>query len=452
MRITSVQITDYKKIREVAITPDADRSIILIGGKNASGKSSTLDALTAAFGGKRAQATDPVRHGAKEAAIFVELDGGALTIDRVIKPDGTSTLEVRDPEGAVKSPQTMLEKLVGARMLDPLAFLQLDPKTQRATLMKLIPEAERIEKLNEKREAGFTRRTELGRDLKKAEGELARIPATEPGKPIDVAALHGQLRTLNDQQHAGQKLSVALTAADTKLLVERAARDAASQRVTKIDGEIARLKAQIEGLEVERVDIGALIMVHDETIAAIAAEFREATEAVEAAAHAWKASQPLREKLDADLARADEHNRMVYAAQAEVARRERAQAEVDKLKKDTEELTAGLAKVESRKAEILAAAKLPVEGLAIGDDGIMFKGVPFAQASGAEQLRVALGIAIAASPGLDDVWVKDGSLLDEESLAALAETAAAAGKRCWVERVGTRDPGAIVISDGQVVA
>jgi DNA repair exonuclease SbcCD ATPase subunit len=37
----------------VEITPDADRVLILIGGKNAQGKSSLLDALTVAFGGKR---------------------------------------------------------------------------------------------------------------------------------------------------------------------------------------------------------------------------------------------------------------------------------------------------------------------------------------------------------------------------------------------------------------
>src|SRR4051794_31211538 len=122
MFITALEITDYKRVRKVAITPEADRHLILIGGKNRARKSSTLDAITAAFGGAKSIAADPVRHGAGEAAIYVELDGGRLTIDRVVHPDGKTTLEVRDSEGTVRRPQEVLDKLVGARFLDPLAF------------------------------------------------------------------------------------------------------------------------------------------------------------------------------------------------------------------------------------------------------------------------------------------------------------------------------------------
>jgi recombinational DNA repair ATPase RecF len=189
MLITSLQISDYKRVRKVAITPASDRSIILIGGKNGAGKSSTLDALTAAFGGAKQVAADPVRHGAAEASIYVELDGGKLTIDRTIDADGKTTLEVRDAEGAVRQPQKVLDALIGARFLDPLAFLGLAPKEQRAQLMKLIPDAARIVDLDGKRERGFDRRTEIGRELTKAEGELARLPEVEIGKALDVAAL-----------------------------------------------------------------------------------------------------------------------------------------------------------------------------------------------------------------------------------------------------------------------
>jgi hypothetical protein len=49
------------------------------------------------------------------------------------------------------------------------------------------------------------------------------------------------------------------------------------------------------------------------------------------------------------------------------------------------------------------------------------------------------------------VWVRDAALLDEESLELVATQAAAAEKRVWLERVGARDPGVIVIHDGEVV-
>ena len=51
---------------------------------------------------------------------------------------------------------------------------------------------------------------------------------------------------------------------------------------------------------------------------------------------------------------------------------------------------------------------------------------------------------------LPEQLIRDAALLDEEHLALVAEQATAAGKRCWLERVGTSDPGVIVIHDGKV--
>jgi sulfur carrier protein ThiS len=138
--------------------------------------------------------------------------------------------------------------------------------------------------------------------------------------------------------------------------------------------------------------------------------------------------------------------------EANAKRRDQVVADVAKLKEDHAACTKAIATVDQRKAEILAAAKLPVEGLAIDDNGITLAGVPFAQASASERLRVALALAIAGSPGLGDVWIRDAALLDDDALELVAKHAAAAGKRVWLERVGTKDPGVIVIKDGEVVS
>ncbi len=171
---------------------------------------------------------------------------------------------------------------------------------------------------------------------------------------------------------------------------------------------------------------------------------------LDAAVKKWSDGQDARDKIDAELAGATDHNRAIAHAEAQNARRVEAAAAVAKHEAETKELTGNLAKIEERKAAILAAAKLPVEGLAIGEESILFNGVAFGQASGSEKLRVSLALALAASPDLDDVWIRDAALLDDDSLDLVAKQAAAAGRRVWLERVGTRDPGAIVISDGQV--
>lgn len=438
MLISCVTIENYKRVRRVEITPDADRNVILIGGKNGAGKSSTLDALTAAFGGAKQLAIDPVRHGADEAAIYVELDGGKLTIDRTITVDGKTKLEVRDAEGAVRRPQEMLDRLVGARFLDPLAFLALPAKEQRAQLMRLIPDAERIEQLDAKRVRAFERRTEIGRDLTKAEGELARLPDVKPDALIDGAALTEESRKLSEQQRAGDGLGHVHAQAEQAAAAANDKLGMLTVQIADLEQRLAKLRAQVPELEGAR------------TAALEAAGAAKAK--LDQAAKSWAELAPRREQIDAEIKRATDHNRAVYEAQATAKRRAEVVADVAKLKDDREACTKAITTIEARKTEILAAAKLPVEGLAIDDDGITLAGVPFVQASASERLRVALALAIAGSPGLNDVWIRDGALLDDEALELVAKHAAAAGKRVWIERVGTKDPGVIVIKDGEVAA
>lgn len=440
-RIAAVEIDEYRRLHHVRIEPEADRALILIGGANANGKTSLLDALTVAFGGKRTLPADPVHHGAEQAKIRVRLaDGseGDIEIRRVIKPDGETVLEVRDQHGPMKSPQAVLDRLIGARFLDPLAFLRLPPKEQRAALMRVIPGAARIEQIDEVRERAFRQRTEVGRDLTKAEGELARLPpARAIPEPIDVAALNEEAARFAALQRTGDGLGNVVHQAEVKLGASRDSRAKCAAQVVALERELAEARAALEGW--------------DRAVAAESGALDEARGKLAGAGAVWKASEPRRVQVDADLKRAGEHNRAVYAAEAEAKRRREVETTVSQLRAQTEELTGKIAAHDRDKAEILAEAMLPVDGLSIGGQGLELGGVPFEQASDAERWRVALAIAAAASPDLDDVWIRDGALLDEQSLAVVERHAEATGRRVWVERVGTRDPGVIEIRDGRVV-
>ncbi len=438
MKITAVTIKDFKRIKEVSITPGADRALILIGGKNAQGKSSLLDGLTVALGGKRAQPSDPVRHGADEAEITVELDGGDLTINRVIQPGGESVLEVRDRLGAIKSPQALLDKMLGARSLDPIQFLSLTAKDQRTQLMRLIEGADRITELNGKRERVFTKRTEIGRDLKSAAGELERLKPVEVGTLLDVAEMTAESKKLAELQRGGDGLGSTYEQCKRETVGATARLKATTEAIVRLRTDLAKLEAE-ESAWTE--DVARCKAVEAETKAKL-----------DAAGAEWAKLAPRRDELDKDLGRAGEHNRAVITAEAHMKRRAEAEETVAKLTAEDADLTKVIATIDDRKASILAAAKLPVEGLGVTDDGIELAGVPFAQASAAERVRVAIGLAIHAAAGLDDVFLRDGALLDDDFLAMVAAQAAAAGKQLWVERVGTKDPGVIVISDGKVVA
>jgi DNA repair ATPase RecN len=443
MLITLAKIKNYKRIRDVEIRPEADGHLLLLGGANMQGKTSILDAIDAALGGKRAQAVDPVRHGADSSEIVIELGDGALTVKRTIAPDGETTLEVRDRDGAVRSPQAILDKLLGARFLDPLAFIRQSAAEQRAMLLRLIDPENKLLEIDVRRGRIFDKRTEVGRDLKKAEGELARHETIKVAEPIDVAALAAERAAFSDQQRAGDGAGAHHAKCVRDVDEAKATLDRTTRERQALEGEIERLQGRVAGMQSLARDQAAAI----EPLRAAEQTARETLERIVAE---WAATADRRARLDADLKRADEHNRAVFAADAGNKRRVEASDTVAKLAKQRDEQTAMIEKIDAQKLAVLTAAKLPVDGLGVDETGVTFNGVPFVQSSGAEKLRVAMALAMAMSSGLDDVLIRDAALLDDDSLKLVGELAEAAGKRAWLERVGTRDPGVIVIKDGEV--
>lgn len=443
MKITTVHVQNFKRIADIRITPDADRELILIGGKNAQGKSSLLDALTAALGGAKSLPTDAVRHGTAGATVTIELDDG-MVVTRRIAPTGESTLEVRDKIGSVKAPQAALDKLIAGRFLDPLAFLALSAKAQRGALMAVIPDAKRIDELDAKRSRAFDRRTEVGRELTHAEGELARLPVVEVGALVDVSALATELRGMQELQRTGERLVVEADKLQADL-------EKVTTHQTELKNRADMLRASADRIFAEAAEVEALATAQHKVIDTTAEALRRQKERTARAAAEWVALAPHIAKVEATINASQATNAAHYAAKSTLDRRTETDATVQKLTSERADLTKVLAVIDERKASILAAAKLPVPGLSVTDDGVTLNSVPFAQASGAERLRVALALAIAAAPALDDIWVRDAALLDEDSVALVAEHAAATGKRVWLERVGTADPGVIVISDGRVL-
>ena len=112
-------------------------------------------------------------------------------------------------------------------------------------------------------------------------------------------------------------------------------------------------------------------------------------------------------------------------------------------------LEAEITAIDQAKAETLADANLPVKGLAFTENSVTFDGLPLEQASQAQQLRISVAIASALNPKLRAMLVRDGSLLDAESLALLKAEATTADLQLWLEQVG-KDGEGIVIEDGMV--
>lgn len=434
--LSLLEIRDYKKIRYVKIVPPATRGLFLIGGNNANGKTSLIEAMEAAIGGKRAQLVDPVRHGAESADLLFHFESG-LNIHRVVMPDGSTTIELRSNDDKLSKPQERLDALIAGRFLDPGRFITISPKDQRAKLLELIGASESIATLDARYEAIYNKRHDDGVQLTAAKGELDRLPpARDVGVVLDVAALSAERAQFAERQRSSEALALhAREAAAAATRAVRALEDATAQ--------VVELQRRLEEAKAKSTAATNTLKI------AVAESSRLQTKADQAGA-TWAQELPRREKVDADLANANAHNKEIATTEAANARRDDAEKLVAKLEARRKEQTAMLDGIDAKKIDILASANLPVDGMGVTSETLTLNGAPFAQASSAEKLRVALALAVHASPNLTDIWMRDGALLDDKSLAMIDAFCKEHDRRCWLEVVGENHEGAVIIQDGTV--
>jgi len=402
-RIIKLEATNFKRLRAVEITPTGD--LVVISGRNGQGKTSVLDAITAALGGTSTKALPrPIREGETNAEIVLQTD--ELTITRRFTPSG-STLTVVGADGLkIPKGQARLDALLGRLSLDPLAFTQLDDKQQLKTLLDLVELPFDPAALDAERAASYDQRTDVNRELKRltAQADAYDLPEDGPTEEVSVADL---LRDLREAETATYQVN------------------AATNSVAQCRAQVANLTAQLETAQ-----------------SALANAERNLTNA--------EAQAPTAVELEAARARidnAEQTNRQArdYAAWKVTQQR------IAETEAEAAALTAKLAAIDQTKRDGLAAAKFP-GGLPLGFDetGVLLNGIPFKQASGAEQLRASLAMAIALNPALRVIRIADGSLLDSEGLALVGDMAAKNDCQVWIEVVSDGDGDGIMIEDGAV--
>ena len=63
------------------------------------------------------------------------------------------------------------------------------------------------------------------------------------------------------------------------------------------------------------------------------------------------------------------------------------------------------------------------------------RGIPLSQCSQSQKLKVGMGLAMALSPTVRVVLIREGSLLDDDSMRLVDTMAREHGTQVWVERV-----------------
>jgi DNA repair exonuclease SbcCD ATPase subunit len=433
MKIIRLQAENIKKLKAVEIVPEGN--VVKITGKNEQGKTSVLDAIWWALAGTKNIQDQPIRKG--ESRANVTLDLGDLIVTRTFTPSG-SYLKVENKDGAAfKSPQAMLDKLIGELTFDPLAFAKSDSKKQVEMLLKVVniqPDIERLkaiantdfdvsknplQTLNNAYKAVYNNRTLVNRQLETAKKMLDGIPEVEPTEPVSTAELVAEKERLEEENRRNELKRSAARAAEQKIsdLVKK--KEEILEKINQLYEELKQTEADIDREE-HRLELinreVAELKDHDLT------------------------------EIKNRIANADEINRKAQLYQE----RQKAARNVELLKAESEELTRRLEDILKYKQELIAGANFPIAGLDFGNGGILYQGLPFEQASSAQKLQVSLAIAMALNPKLRVIRIEDGSLLDSDHMKIIEEMAREKDYQVWIECVDETGKVGIYIEDGEV--
>lgn len=418
MKVIGLKVENFKRIQSVRIKP-GDDNLVIVSGKNAQGKSSLIEAIWAVLQWSTLSKSTPkpIKHGEESAEVTVDL--GKYKMSRKWTSAGKSYLVIKEAGvkgGApISSPQKLLDGLTGDLCFDPLAFTRLSEKDQTATLLRMM--GVDLSVLDALRSDVFDKRSDASRNLKRATGffeTLAEPPDDTPDKPIDVEALANQVI-------ATSKANEEYAAARRDVGAYEKAIEAALARVEELKQSLANAVARVKELNLTLANLKT-----------------------KSGSLEWRSL----EKMEEQLSGAKSINDAVAAKRS----RDEAEAEIDEIEQTVKAFTQELKNIDSEKRKMLSAANVPVDGLAVDPEKgtLAFGGVSLKQISSSEQLRVSAGIAMAQNPELRIMYIKDGSLLDKDSLSVLESLAKDRDYQVWVEVVDENAETGIIIEDGTV--
>ncbi len=439
MKIIELRAENIKNLKVVSIRPDG---AVILEGKNGAGKSAILDSIYMALTGK--QIERPIRDGETRAEVTVNL--GDIIVKRVFT-EKNDRLEVVNKEGATfKSPQAMLNKLIGDLSFDPLSFAEKGKTTagareQRNILAALV--GLDFTEANKRREQLYSERTIKNREIKGGDPASFRPTA---GTPLPLEALVGQMEKPAEDTPRVEVSIADQVAKVTDLEKQRKSFDDYQEAYAEIGMRIQENQGDIE---YNKQEIKAL----QEKIAELEDGITKGSYQIEQLNKQRAALVKPQEITDEQIQQArktildiEEINKKVRKAREYDAKL----AQLEAVKKEIAHIEDEMTKIDLEKQDRVNKAQFPIAGLAITDEYVTYKDKPFGQLSTGEQIRISTAVAMALNPQLKMIIIREGSLLDSAGMQEIVAMAQEKDYQVWCERVSDTQNMGIFIEEGEV--
>lgn len=454
MYIKKLELLNFQVIEQ--FSAEFNGNVYFVTGDNELGKSTLLKAIGALLTGER---DDVLRNGASKgfAKMVVGDDGEEFDVSLSFtenNPRGTLTIKQKST-GMATNNVSMLQRIFGYQDFDAVEFSRWSEtadgrRKQIAVVKSLLAPAvrERIEAIDVEVNGLKTERTGVNRDVKTFDTLIAQITGRmEPGDiekyatPIDVTGLMEQQAT-NAKLIEKAKTVRTMLAQRTEQIAAipgriEAEKAKAAETAKVYADKVAAAKAAYEQAVAEQKAADVKIA---ETYKAVVAEIeaeKADLETRKANAEQWLAkyeqNNPEKTNVPELLAKAEAHNKKYSLVEQYKEKKH----QFDDVKAKAEQMDARIDALAKERAELIATAKLPIDGLTFTDDGLELNGVPFVpgKVSDSQIMEIAAKLVIASNPTVKVFRIARGESLGAKRLETIIDIAKRNGFQGFIEQV-----------------
>lgn len=415
MKINRLEIENVKRIHSAVVEP-SQNGLTIIGGKNRQGKTSVLDAIAWALGGKKYQPSQAVNaDSAIPPRLKVIMDNG-LVVERKGK---NSDLKITDPTGR-KGGQQLLDEFVEELAINLPKFMEASGKDKANTLLQIIGVGQQLAELEQREKALYQERLYVGRIADQKE-KFAKEQLYYPDAPQDLVSPSELIRQQQDiLARNGEKARIRANADEA----ERKAA-AAEQALSLAYGAAADAQKRL-----------------DEAKAAYNKAMEEKEIAFSSAAEAGEDESTA--ELEDNISRIEEINIKVRANLNKIQADEDAKEYRDQYTM----LSQQIEEVRNEKTALLDNADLPLPGLSVMDGELIYNGQKWDNMSSAEQMIVSTSIVRRLNPKCGFVLLDKLEVMDLDTLAEFGAWLEQEGLQAIATRVSTGNECSVIITDG----
>lgn len=403
IKINKLEIENVKRVRAVHVVP-SEKGLTVLGGKNNQGKTSVLDSIAWALGGKKYQPSNPRREGSvTPPSLRVELSNG-LIVERKGK---NSDLKVIDPSGN-KAGQTLLDSFVEELALDLPKFMEATSKEKARALLEIIGVGDKLFELDNLENKLYQERLAIGKIADTKKKHAQEMPRHEgvPEKLISASDL------IKQQQD---------------ILARNAEKERKRRNLAHLEDENKRLKEILQDYQTKL-------------------EANE-NDLVEARKSALDLHDESTVELEANIAKIDEINAKIRIN----LEKDQAEQEAEYYGQQYKDLNEEIDAIRKERLDLLKGADLPLPGLSVVDGELTFNDQHWDNMSGSEQLRVATAIVRKLKPECGFVLIDKLEQMDIDTMKEFGEWLEQEDLQAIATRVSSGDECQIIIEDGYVV-